>query len=190
MLKKFWIPFFLCVIVMLAGCDDGKQMMKPVLTPEPTPPPMPAVTFENALELLPGQRYTLSHYSFNALTVNDFGDTLHDILMWGSIWEERRYEHTNPWKNERFGPDDPQISLNFFLTPPPYETTLEDKRVLGCFNGILEDCDTLVIEIIQKNDNGQKQHGGRANALKYAYADYEVVLIENLTHPDITFEYE
>lgn len=35
MLQKFWIPIILCVIVILAGCDEGKQMMKPVLVPEP-----------------------------------------------------------------------------------------------------------------------------------------------------------
>ena len=48
MLQKFWIPMILCVIVSLAGCDQGKNMMNPVLTPEsdhatfnPEPPPKP-----------------------------------------------------------------------------------------------------------------------------------------------------
>ena len=32
MLKKFWIPVILCVIVILTGCDQGQTMMKPVAT--------------------------------------------------------------------------------------------------------------------------------------------------------------
>jgi len=32
MLKKFWIPIILCVIVILVGCDEGKRMMNTVIT--------------------------------------------------------------------------------------------------------------------------------------------------------------
>ena len=32
MLKKFGIPVILCVIVILTGCDQGQNMMKPVTT--------------------------------------------------------------------------------------------------------------------------------------------------------------
>ena len=32
MLKKFGIPVILCVIVILTGCDQGQNMMKPVAT--------------------------------------------------------------------------------------------------------------------------------------------------------------
>ena len=71
MLKKFGIPVILCVIVILTGGDQGQKMMKPVLTPEPTTveQPMseaeaqgtvyPEITFENVLELMPGERYRM-----------------------------------------------------------------------------------------------------------------------------------
>lgn len=57
------------LVVLIGGCDQGQKMMKPDLTPEPVsepttePPPeqpmYPEITFENALDLIPGQRYSV-----------------------------------------------------------------------------------------------------------------------------------
>ena len=97
MLKKFWIPVILCVIVILTGCDQGiPKMMKPVLTPELTTVEQPIseaeaqgtvypeITFENALNLTPGL-YRLRPTSYDDWDKGGFGDRVLTRLYWGML---------------------------------------------------------------------------------------------------------
>ena len=99
MQKKFWIPL-LCVIVILAGCDEGQKMMKPALTPKPIaeqPPveqPMPEteveatvypeITHENALNLIPGETYRIRPSSYDE-SPDGFGDLIIWRIYWGTV---------------------------------------------------------------------------------------------------------
>ena len=195
MYKKFWIPFFLCVIVILAGCDQGQKMMKPALTPEPTtqPPtvkqPMPEkeatvypeITFENVLDLAPGEKYRLRPIDSHEGTGDE--GIIYSI-GWGSIGEDRRLR-------EGFTEADPKIRAWFSMGnagKAPYAKTLDGKPVIVK----APVWDEIVIEIVENQWGGglQQTGGPRGNRFEFTLVEYAAILIENLTHPDRTFEYE
>ena len=204
MLKKFWIPVILCVLVILAGCDSAKQMMETTLTPEPTTdltpeptteqPPVepsmpetdeetmyPEITFENVLDLEPGQRYRLRPIDSH----EGSGDEgLIYSISWGSIDKDRNLR-------EGFTEDDPKIRAWFSMGNTgrsPYAKTLDGKPV------IVKDpvWDEIVIEIVENTWGGgvQETGGPRGNRFEFTLVEYSAILIENLTHPDRKFEYE
>ena len=197
MLKKFGIPVILCVIVILTGCDQGQKMMKPVLTPEPTTveQPMseaeaqgtvyPEITFENVLELMPGEKYRMRPTESH----EGSGDEgLIYSVSWGSVGG-------NPKELlEGFTEDDPKVYAWFSMGntgKAPYAKTLDGKTV------IVKDpvWDEIVIEIISfgglSGPGGSKQEGGtRGNRFDFTLVEYDAILIENLIHPDRKFEYE
>lgn len=195
MKRKFWYPVLLCMIIILAGCDDGKQMMKPVLTPEPTtqPPtvthPMPEteatvypeITFENVLNLAPGEKYRLRPIDSH----EGSGDEgIIYSIGWGSIGEDRRL-------HEGFTEADPKIRAWFSMAntgKAPYAKTLDGKPVI-----VKEPLwDEIVIQIVENQWGGgvQETGGPRGNRFEFTLVEYAAILIENLTHPDRTFEYE
>ena len=196
MLKKFWIPIILCVIVIFAGCDQAKQMMETTLTPEPTTeqPPVepsmsetdeetmhPEITFENILDLEPGQRYRLRPIDSR----EGSGDEgLIYSISWGSIDKNRNLR-------EGFAEDDPKIRAWFSMSnagKAPFANTLDGKPV------IVKDpvWDEIVIEIVENMWGGgvQETGGPRGNRFEFTLVEYSAILIENLTHPDRKFEYE
>jgi len=196
MLKKFWIPVILCVLVILIGCDEGKQMMETTLTPEPTteqPPvepsmpetdeePMyPEITFENVLDLEPGQQYRLKPID------SDEGSGDEGLIYsigWGSIDENRNLR-------EGFTEEDPKIRAWFSMVNAnrvPYAKTLDGKPVI-VKNPVW---DEIVIEIVENMWGGgvQETGGPRGDRFEFTLVEYSAILIENLTHPDRKFEYE
>ena len=199
MLKKFGIPVILCVIVILTGCDQGQKMMKPALTPEPTiePPPVeppipetevgatvyPEVTFENVLDLIPGERYRMRPIDSH----EGSGDEgLIYSIGWGSVGG-------NPKELlEGFTEDDPKVYAWFSMGNDggraPYAKTLDGKPVIA------KDpvWDEIVIEIVVNQWGGgvQQTGGPRGNKFDFTLVEYSAILIENLTHPDRKFEYE
>lgn len=196
MLKKFWIPVILCVLVILAGCDEGKQMMETTLTPEPTTeqPPVessmpetddqtmyPEITLENVLALEPGQRYRLRPVDSD----EGSGD---EGKIWSISWRTMDVDG-NPL--EGFTEDDPKIHAWFSMANAqrvPYAKTLDGKPV------IVKDpvWDEIVIEIVENMWGGgvQQTGGPRGNRFEFTLVEYSAILIENLTHPDRKFEYE
>lgn len=157
--------------------------------PEPaaeteSPAVYPEVTFDNVLELMPGERYRIrptdSHEG-----AGDEG--LIYSIGWGSIDENRKLR-------EGFTADDPKIRAWFSMAnagKAPYAKTLDGKPV------IVKDpvWDEIVIEIISfgglSGAGGSKQVGGpRGNRFEFTLVEYDAILIENLTHPDRKFEYE
>ena len=200
MKKLFILPLLIFVII---GCDQGQQMMKPVLKPEPTiqPPTLkepltdpsaevavyPKVTFENVLDLIPGEKYRL-----RPLSISGQGHGLDAIitdLVFGSL------TNVGP---VALRPDLPADTLKvvawFTLTPAPYETTPDSEPVFGIFDwqGSAGEPDEIIIEIKEKTELVERTSpGGRGrDPSTYNIVRYEAVAIENLTHPDRTFEYE
>ena len=193
MLKKFGIPVILCVIVILTGCDQGQKLMKPVLTPEPTTveQPMseaeaqgtvyPEITFENVLELMPGEKYRMRPTESREGTGDE--GVIYNV-SWGSI-------RGNPKELlEGFTEEDPKVYAWFSMVNAnrvPYAKTLDGKPV------IVKDpvWDEIVIEIVENTTfEGVQQAGTRGNKFEYRLVEYAAILIENLTHPDRKFEYE
>ena len=65
----------------------------------------------------------------------------------------------------------------------PYALTTDGKKVI-------EEGDEIVIEIVSQEFAGVEQEGGtRNNKFVFTLVEYSAILIENLTHPDRTFEY-
>ena len=194
MLKKFWIPVILCVLVILAGCDQAKQMMETPLTPEPTTEQSPLepsipetaeqtmypeITFENVLDLAPGQRYRLRPIDSHEGSGNE---GLIYSIGWGSIDKDHNLR-------EGFTAEDPKIRAWFSMAnagKAPYARTLDGKPV------IVKDpvWDEIVIEIGVKNTHAIQKGGPRGNRFEFTLVEYAAILIENLTHPDRKFEYE
>ena len=198
MLKKFGIPVILCVIVILTACDQGiPKMMKPDLTPEPTTVEQPVseaeaqgtmypeITFENVLELMPGEKYRMRPTESRE-GAGDEG-VIYSV-SWGSVGG-------NPKELlEGFTEDDPKVYAWFSMGntgKAPYAKTLDGKPV------IVKDpvWDEIVIEIISfgglSGPGGAKQTGGpRGNRFDFTLVEYDAILIENLTHPNRKFEYE
>lgn len=144
MLKKFWIPVILCVIVILAGCDEGQKMMKPALTPEPTtveqPMPetdaqetvYPEITFENVLELMPGERYRMRPTESHEGTGDE--GVIYSV-SWGSVGG-------NPKELlEGFTEDDPKVYAWFSMVNAnrvPYAKTLRKLQPTNRQQRLLE----------------------------------------------------
>ena len=218
MYKKFWIPFFLCVIVMLAGCDQGQKMMKPVLTPEteepkviePPPPAeevIPEITLYNLLELVPGKKYRFSPLTTAGTSGGvDFRKT--EVFTFGNV---ASHIQKTPFREDLppmlvsdspaelvkgFSPDAPKVSAHFILKPAPYAYTPEGEPVIKqYFPDSEEDLnrnDEIVIEIKQKIKQSEHTAPGGRGRDPYIFnlVIYEAVAIENLTHPDRIFEYE
>ena len=192
MLKKFWIPVILCVSVILASCERGVNKGLHLVEktyywdPPTTEPPIefPEITFENVLDLAPGEKYRLrpidSHEDPDAEGFI-FG------VGWGSISEDHRLR-------EGFTAADPKIRAWFSFSNPstagkvPYAQTLDGKPVIVK----APVWDEIVIEIVENpwGKSFQETGGPRGNRFEFTRVEYAAILIENLTHPDRRVEYE
>ena len=195
MLKKIWYPVLLCMIVILAGCDRRQKMIQP-FPPNITEPPfipqavhptedvIPEITFENVLNLAPGGKYRLRPIDADEGSGDEgfiYG------VGWGSIGEDRRLR-------EGFTAADPKIRAWFSTSNPstvgklPYAKTLDGKPVIVK----APVWDEIVIQIVENpwGKSLQETGGPRGNRFEFTRVEYAAILIENLTHPDRTFEYE
>lgn len=186
--------FVLISLFVLIACDNGKQIMKPVVTPEQPAETIelpPSITFENVFELEMGQRYrmipTRAKYNtfgtiqelFTHITVPNQESTIWSV-SWGSVGDYP------PELLEGFTDNDPKVRARFFLedadSKNPYALTLDGKRVI-------EEGNEIVIEIVGLRSSKIEAGGSRGNEFDYSLIEYAAILIENLTHPDRTIEY-
>lgn len=198
---------FLILLVIFSACDEGKKMIDDVIqepappqtqTPipieTPTPPVeemIPEITHSNALRLRIGETYRMRPSGYLEVE-NGFGESLIWYIYWGNVdWEGRLHKGVLP--------DDPKTHLTFHLDRNnigklPYSQTLDEKPVIDWIeqaDGTLIH-DEIVIRITRSVfwDETEKTGGPRGEGFTYATAQYGAVAIENLTHPDRTFEYE
>ncbi len=198
-MKKLFILSLMIFVII--GCDQGQKMMKPVLTPEPEviaepsipepPPPVeeviPEITHSNALRLRLGETYRLRPSSYYELP-DGFGELTIRYIYWGTVDDQGRL-------HKGVSPEDPKTRLKFYLIDKnPYSRTLDGKPVIDWVD--LDDGSRVYDEILIRVTTGpiwdetEKTGGPRGDRFTYAVADYWAVPIENLTHPDRTFEYE
>ena len=188
---------FLMILIMLSSCRGMQKPMRDVIkepadlaTPETRPENetteevLPEVTFDNVLNLKPGEKYRLRPSRMAEGKQDNFSDWRIHYFWWGNVDE-------GPGRLLKdYTPDDPKVSVFFELNPQPYSETLDGKRVFERLPDGDFVFDEIVIQITKKVREGEKTAGTRDNKFTYSFAVYDVVVIKNLTHPDRTFEYE
>lgn len=142
------------------------------------------VTFDNALTLLPGEKYRLRFSDYQA-TVDEFGRSLVSEINWGSVNRDGSLVRG-------FTIDDPKVNVSFIIFPKIYYKTLDGERVFECedrTDGKLL-CDEIIITIRKRGYETKSTGGPRDQRFTYTQLQYHAMAIGNLTHPDRTFEYE
>ncbi|MYB01882.1 hypothetical protein F4X90_19715, partial [Candidatus Poribacteria bacterium] len=168
--------FVLISLFVLVACDNGKQIMKPVVTPEQIDETIelpPSITFENVFELEMGQRYrmiptgawytrfTLIEPFFLPHAVPNQESTIWSVL-WGSVGEHP------PTLLEGFTDRDPKVQARFSMgnaDKTPYALTLDGKKVI-------EEGNEIVIEIVSLPVSRIEEGGTRGNKFDYQFVEY------------------
>ena len=175
---------FLILLIVFIACDDMQKPMRNVISAPATEELLPKVTFDNVLNLRPGEKYRLRPSRMAEGKRNDFSDWRIHHFWWGNVEED-------PGRLLKdYTPDDPKVSVSFFLNPQPHSQTLDGKRVFKRLPDGDIVFDEVAIQITKKVREGEKTAGTKDNKFTYSFAVYDVVVIKNLTHPDRTFEYE
>lgn len=185
--------FVILSLFVLVACHSGKQIMKPIVTPEQPDETIvlpPSITFENVFELERGQQYrmiptrawytrfTIIEPFFSPHAAPNQESTIWSVL-WGSVGENP------PGLLKSFTDSDPKVQARFSMADAdkkPYALTLDGKKVI-------EEGDEIVIEIVSFSANRVEEGGTRGNKFDYQVVEYAAILIKNLTHPDRAFEY-
>lgn len=201
-MKTLFILLSFCVFV-IACSDMQKPMMKvisepvvsePVETTEPVPtepvvetqPQIPAITFENALNLTPG-KYRVRPTSF-ATSGGPIIDRTLNTLYWGNIKTVGNLGDI--FQRDDFPADAPNIALEINVNPQPYAYSKDEVPVIHHDPVTWEVLDEIVIEIASKSLEVQDKAGPRGKTYTFTYVSYTAKVIENLTSPDRVFEYE
>ena len=158
-------------------------MADKAITKSPTIPEQvgyPEITFENVLDLAPG-RYQLTPNQGCSEGSEGVGVIIYDLSYgnvdaWGSPF---------PVEADITG-DAPKIHAFFELTKRPYALTRDGNRVIASEPKM----DEIVIEIVSQMWARKETGGNRGNRFEYDVVAYNAILIENLTHPERTFEYK
>ena len=198
-MKKLLIVLSLCVFVI--GCDE---MQKPAMdvvgdilapTEEPTTQVAPPseiseipentervipLTLDHLPHLEPGL-YRLRPNGYNTRSL--LGERVISEIYWGNITSLGQ-----PVEREYYPPDATKVSLGIVLLESPYELTLDGQTVINLDENLL--LDEVVIRIHSHRVTGERIAGERGNSFRYDHVIYAGTLIENITNPDIVFEYE
>lgn len=202
-MKTLLTLFSLCVVFLacenmqrplMKAVDDvvETQPTDTVVQPQPTDtvvesqPEIPAVTFDNALNLMLGERYRLIPTEY-ATSVGPLVDrTLHSV-NWGNMTQYT----ASVVERADFPADAPKIGLEIEMDAPQPYAYAKDGAPIISRNLITGDpMDEIVIEISHKFLQQEDTAGPRGDKFTYTLVFYTGKVIGNLTHPDQVFEYE
>ena len=149
---------------------------------------IPELTFENALNLVSGQRYR-----FRPTSTFKVGNLAHGLqnfrlghVTWGNVDESGV-----PYIRAEFPADAPRIAVSIYMETRPYFYSLDgDPVVEVLYIGRKPVADEIVVEITGVGEVLERVGGERGNQQLYTTALYTGIAIENLTNPDRKFEYE
>ena len=175
---------FLILLIVFIACDDMQKPMRNVIRAPATKELLPQVTFDNVLNLRPGEKYRLRPSRMAEGKRDDFSDWRIHHFWWGNVDEGAGQ------MSKDYTPDDPKVSAFFVLKPQPHSLTLDGKRVFERLPDGDIVFDEVVIQITNKVREDVKTEGTGYNKFTYSLVVYDVVAIKNLTHPDRTFGYE
>ena len=152
-------------------------------TESTTKPEIPEITFENALNLMPGQ-YRLKPIGYSRSVGGDTNSVIVDFY-WGSVnlFGESVERDDIPL-------DAPKIHVAIILDPKPYVFSIDGEPVFDYDLFTFEIYDEIVVEIVSRVGEEEKRGGERGNRFPYKQVTYKGIAIENLTHPDRKFEYD
>ena len=154
--------------------------------PETTAPEIPEITFENVLFLREGKRYRLRPTRLD-FTTDRWGDIVLSSVIWGNIGFDFEFVERSD-----FPVDAPKIRLNIqFYDRKPYFYTRDGDPVIN--HTVINRqpiSDEIVVEIKYRRWAGDERGGDRGEKFDFKHIAYESIIIENLTRPDVIFEYE
>ena len=142
------------------------------------------ITFDNALNLMPGEKYRFKPTSFSTIR-DEIGEFVIGYVHWGSVSIFGKLI-----ERDHIPLDTPKISIEFRLDPTPYRDSLDGVHVFDHHPLTWEVFDEIVVEVVSKGNQEERKGGERGNIYTYTFIQYKGTLIENLTRPDSLFEYE
>ena len=173
-MTKFLVLIVLCAVFM--ACDASKPSSN-VVVPKKTP--HTELTFENALELEKGKKYSFRPTG-HAIGGHSPEDAI-SVLSWGNVVDGLPIERKDLPENA------PKVHVLFWLEPPIYLETPDGKEVIR-LKAFLPD--EVVVRITSDGFVTRETGGERGNKFRYNLVYYNAKAIENLTQPDIKFEYD
>ena len=168
--------------VILVSKNSGKAdttILQDTAVMQPTAPTakpgITAITFENAINLMSGERYRLRPLELGTITL-DLVDFLNSIS-----WDNIDYSESD--FGEAFPEGAHKVYVHIELDPKPFLYSVEGVQVIEAESLYPIKYDEILIEIIEKTKETQ-------NRLGDIFVEYKAVAIENLTNPDRKFEYK
>ena len=161
------------IILVSQNFADAATDTDAELTPKSTKPvaetalQIPAITFENAVNLTPGERYRFQPVGISR-TNNKAGESTIPSISWSKTVPE----------------GSPRIIANLELEPRIYQFSVDGiPAISDPYDRSIpwNERDEIVVEIIEKLDEAKARNGD-------IRVEYTAVAIENLTHPDRKFE--
>ena len=173
-MTKFLVLIVLCAVFI--ACDASKPSSNVVI---PKKTPHTELTFENALELEKGKKYSFrpTDHGFGG----GFPETAISFLSWGNVRDGLPIERKDLPENA------PKVLVSFSLEPGIYFETPDGKEVIR-LKAFLPD--EVVVRITSDVFVTRATGGERGNKFRYNFVSYNAKAIENLTQPDIKFEYD
>ena len=173
-MTKFLVLIVLCAVFM--ACDASKPSSNVVI---PKKTPHTELTFENALELEKGKKYSFRPTG-HAIGGNSPEDAI-SVLSWGNVANGLPIERKDLPENA------PKVKVSFWLEPGIYLETPDGKEVIR-LEAFLPD--EVVVRITSDVFVTRETGGERGNKFRFNLVSYDAKPIENLTQPDIKFEYD
>ena len=170
----YWLQW-----AMFVGIEDPTIE---IVIPETTAPEIPEITFENALYLTAGKKYRFRPTHLGGIT-DRWGDVLLSSVTWGNISNDLEFVERSD-----FPVDAPKIRLNIqFYEKKPYFYTHDGAAII---RNNVPISDEIVVEITYRHEAVDDHGGRRGEKFDFKHITYEGIIIENLTRPDVVFEFE
>lgn len=161
---------------------ESPVVPEPQETPEHTGEPE-FITFENALDLQPGNRYRFRPTHINAVNSHLKDEAWVNTIHWGNVL------YKEPFQRADFPDDAPKIALRIHPNHLIYYYTPDGEPVIEhAVEGVQGLSDEIVVEIEKRHVITVSTGGEKASQFEFHFVSYIGSVIENLTNPDLKFE--
>ena len=141
------------------------------------------ITFENALDLQPGNRYRFRPTHINVVNSHLKDEAWVNTIHWGNVL------YAEPFQRADFPDDAPKIALRIHPNHLINYFTPDGEPVIEyAVEGGQERSDEIVVEIEDLHVIVPATGGEHGSQFEYTFVSYMGSVIENLTNPDLKFE--